>query len=103
MLKGCKGDVASPEVGDGSVGGWLWHVKESEFVRVGTMYFFYVVRRDGFWAEGFASRFVNVSMPEDRRNVSALMVFRGVGQAGGTSLELRCFWSHSFGSCRCYR
>lgn len=30
------------------------------------MYFFYVVRKDGFWSEGFASRFVNISRPGDQ-------------------------------------
>jgi len=29
------------------------------------MFFFYVVDRKGYWAQGFASRFVNISLHSD--------------------------------------
>lgn len=46
--------------------GYMWPVKEDSFLHVGAMYFFYVARKDGFWSEGFASRFVNISRLEER-------------------------------------
>ena len=45
---------------------YLWLVRENDFVKSGGMYFFYVTRKNGFWSEGFASRYVNISRAEER-------------------------------------
>lgn len=49
-----------------SLGRYLWLVRENKFVQSGVMYFFYVARKDGFWSEGFASRYVNISRAEEK-------------------------------------
>jgi hypothetical protein len=47
--------------------GYLWKVKDdtnAPFLENSGMFFFYMVNRNGFWAEGFASKFVNISREE---------------------------------------
>ncbi|KAF2449428.1 hypothetical protein P171DRAFT_517136 [Karstenula rhodostoma CBS 690.94] len=61
-----------------NMSGYLWEVEDvsnDPFFDSTGMFFFYVVRRDGFWAEGFASRFVNIS----RKDMEALKMTSGAG------------------------
>lgn len=47
-----------------NMSGYLWEMEDTSndpFFDSAAMFFFYVVRRNSFWAEGFASRFVNIS------------------------------------------
>jgi hypothetical protein len=63
------------------------------------MYFFYVVRKDGYWSEGFASRFVNISRPGEQGAMFSEQVASNaaaVVQASGT-LKLGVALLFSFG------
>ncbi|KAL5395805.1 hypothetical protein PMIN02_003725 [Paraphaeosphaeria minitans] len=70
--------IFRPTDSQANMSGYLWEVEDTSnnpFLDNSAMAFFYVVRRDGVWSEGFASRFVNIS----RRDWKTLGMTSGAG------------------------
>lgn len=67
MIDVDRGTIVDPDAihppSNISMGRYTWNVTEDDIVRSGKMYFFYLHRNGGFWSEGFASRYVNISRP----------------------------------------